>query len=321
MEGAQRTLSRPVSPNRLGRKPGETSGLVKRSSKNHVIWARKNDYGLWNRESYVVRAMIDYYRTQMKIAVMQQFQYPVANYFYMIGMIAEPVIYLVVWSTVARSSPGGTTGGYTPGDFAAYYIVWTLVRNMNIVFTPYGWEARIQRGELASVLLQPIHPLHRDLAFFAGWKFVVILLWLPLAAILTLIFQPTLHLTLAGTLTFAVAIWGAYLIRSMLLWVLGMISFWTTRVSAIFDLYFAVELVLSGRLVPLSLMPAWVQQLANFLPFKWTFGFPIESLIGQLSPAQLLVGLAAQAAWIAVGASLVALVWRFGIRRFTSVGN
>ena len=267
-----------------------------------------------------MRATFDYYLTQMKIAVMQQFQYPVANYFYMIGMMAEPVIYLVVWSTVARSQ-GGSTAGYTPGDFAAYYIVWTLVRNMNIVFTPFGWEGRIQRGELAAILLQPIHPLHRDLAYFAGMKFVVIILWLPLAAFLTLIFQPTLHLTLAGTLTFLLAIWGAYLIRSMLLWVLGMISFWTTRVSAIFDLYFAVELVLSGRLVPLVLMPLWVQQASNFLPFKWTFGFPIESLIGQLAPAQLMGGLAAQVAWITAGALLVAVVWRFGIRRFSSVGN
>src|SRR6187549_2514582 len=85
--------------------------------------------------------MLDYYLTQMKVAVLQQFQYPVANYFYMIGMIAEPVIYLVVWSTVARAQ-GGTAGGYTLGDFAAYYFVWTLVRNMNIVFTPYGWEWR-----------------------------------------------------------------------------------------------------------------------------------------------------------------------------------
>ena len=67
------------------------------------------------------------------------------------------------------------------GDFAAYYIVWTLVRNMNIVFTPYGWEERIREGELSAPLLRPLHPVHYDLGDFAGWKFVVILLWLPIA--------------------------------------------------------------------------------------------------------------------------------------------
>ena len=51
----------------------------------------------------------------------------------MLGMVAEPVIYLVVWTTIADQQ-GGSVDGLTPGYFAAYYIVWTLVRNMNIVF-------------------------------------------------------------------------------------------------------------------------------------------------------------------------------------------
>ena len=50
----------------------------------------------------VVRGYLDYYLTQIRIAIATQFQYRVANYFYMIGMVTEPVIYLVVWSTIAR---------------------------------------------------------------------------------------------------------------------------------------------------------------------------------------------------------------------------
>ena len=68
-----------------------------------------------------VRGYIDLYLTEIRIAIVEQFQYRVANYFYMIGMVAEPVIYLVVWSTVARQQ-GGEVGGFTPGAFAAYYI-------------------------------------------------------------------------------------------------------------------------------------------------------------------------------------------------------
>ena len=267
-----------------------------------------------------MKRYVDFYLTTMKIAMLEQFQYRVANYFYMIGMIAEPVIYLVVWSTIAEAQ-GGQVGGYTPGQFAAYYIVWTLVRNMNIVFTPYGWEGRIQRGRLSMELLRPIHPLHSDIAFFAGWKVVVIILWLPLAAILTWIFKPQFSTSLLEIAIFFCAIWGAYLIRTMELSLLGMISFWTTRVAALYELFFALELVLSGRLVPMSLMPDWVQRVASFLPFQWTFGYPIESLIGALAPADLLRGLGMQLLWITLLTGLVSLVWRFGIRRFSAVGN
>lgn len=267
-----------------------------------------------------MKYMLDFYLQTMKTAILSWFQYRVGQYFYMIGMIAEPVIYLVVWSTVARAQ-GGSVGGYTAGSFAAYYIVWTLVRNINIVFTPYGWEERIQRGELSAMLLRPLHPIHYDLAFFAGSKVVVIVMWLPIAILLALLFHPTFNITPLGIIVFFFAIWGAYLIRSMLLWLLGMITFWTTRVGAIYQLFFALELLLSGRLVPLSLMPPWVQSIANYLPFQWTFGFPIEAPIGQLSTQQLFFGLGMQVFWIVATFLLVRLVWHFGIRHFSSVGN
>lgn len=267
-----------------------------------------------------MKALASYYLTMMKIAIMAQFQYRVANYFYMIGMMAEPVIYLVVWSTVANAQ-GGTVNGYTAGQFAAYYIVWTLVRNMNIVLTPYAWEHMIQRGRLAALLVYPQHPIHRDLAYFAGWKVVAITFWVPIAVLLALAFRPEFNPTWWGTLIFLVALWGGFLLRFMLLWALGLITFWTTRVSAIFELYFTMELLFSGRMVPLALLPDWARQLSEVLPFKWAFGYPIEVLIGQLTPEAALTGLLMQTLWIAAGTGLVAVLWRFAIRRFTAVGN
>jgi len=266
-----------------------------------------------------MRAMLDFYLTQMKMALVQQFQYRVANYLYMIGMIAEPVIYLVVWSTVANAQ-GGSVAGYTPGEFAAYYIVWTLVRNMNIVLTPYAWENYIQRGWLSMELLRPVHPLHAQIAYFAGWKFVAIVMWLPIAAILAAVFQPEINTSPWAVAAFVVALWGGFFVRFMMLWLLGMITFWTTRVSAIFELYFTMELLFSGRLVPLALLPPWAQQLAAYMPFKWAFGFPIELLLGKYTQAQALYGLGAQVFWIALGAILVRLFWRTALRRFSAVG-
>jgi ABC-2 type transport system permease protein len=83
----------------------------------------------------------------------------------------------------------------------------------------------------------------------------------------------------------------------------------------------ATELLLSGRLVPLQLMPEWAQTLANFLPFKWTFGFPIESLVGDMSTQALLLGLAVQGAWI-VGMFLAfRFAFRFAVRHYAAVGG
>ncbi len=266
------------------------------------------------------RAMASMYLTLMRTSIIGQFQYRAAAYFYMIGMVVEPVIYLVVWSTIARSH-GGSIEGFTPGTFAAYYIVWMLVRNVNIVFTPFGWEERIKDGNFASQLLKPVHPIHYDLGGFAGGKIVVIILWLPIALALSLVFHPTLSPTVLQCVVFFFAIWGAYLIRSLVLWALGLITFWTTRVSAIYEAYFLAELLLSGRLVPMQLMPQWAQRLSWFFPFRWTFAFPITALTGPITQQQLWQGLAMQLLWIGIGTLLVSLVWRRAVARFSSVGG
>ncbi|MFV1989744.1 MAG: ABC transporter permease [Acidimicrobiales bacterium] len=267
-----------------------------------------------------LRSLLRLYSTLIRLSVISEIQYRAATYFYMFGMITEPVIYLVVWSSIAESN-GGEVGGFTPQAFAAYYIVWTLVRNMNIVFTPFGWEERIREGQLSAQLARPLHPIHYDIGSFAGWKIVVIVLWIPLAFVLSLIFKPDIDPRLSQVLVFSVAIWGAYLIRTLMLWMLGMVTFWTTRIGAAFQMFFAVELLLSGRLVPMTLMPDWVQQLAAVLPFESTFGFPIIALVGPITNAELLQGLVTQAIWIAVGSVGVALMWRRAVARYTAVSG
>src|SRR5918994_4087711 len=267
-----------------------------------------------------VRSVVDYYATQMRTAIQLQLQYRVAQYFYMLGMVAEPVIYLVVWTTIARES-GGSVQGITAGEFAAYYIVWTLVRNMNVVFGAPFWEWRIREGRLAAALLRPLHPLHNDVAWFAGSKIVVVLLWLPVAAGLVIAFNPTLDPTALEIAVFAVAIWGAYLIRTMIQSIIGMLCFWTTRGAAVFDLYMTTELLLSGRLRPMPLMPDWAQTLAAFFPFQWAFYYPIDALVGDRSTASLLGGLAIQAAWILGLLVAFRFAWRAAVKRFSAVGG
>ncbi|HXH98012.1 MAG TPA: ABC-2 family transporter protein [Gaiellaceae bacterium] len=267
-----------------------------------------------------LRAMRDFYATTMRTQIQSQFQYRVATYMYTLGMVAEPTIYLVVWSSIARQH-GGFVGGIDAGHFAAYYIVWTLVRTMNIVFTPYGWEERIREGQLSAQLLRPLHPVHYDIGWFAGHKIPWLVMYLPIAAALSLVFHPQLSPDALDVVVFLVAIWGAYVIRSLNHFVLGMVTIWTTRATAVFQVWFLAELLLSGRLVPLTLMPHWTQSLAAFLPFKWTFYFPIEALVGSMSTGSLLSGLAMQALWTAIGAAAVWSSFRLSVRHYSAVGN
>jgi len=44
-----------------------------------------------------MKDLFSYYIGMFRLSVLEEFQYPVSAAFYMIDMVAEPIIYLVVW--------------------------------------------------------------------------------------------------------------------------------------------------------------------------------------------------------------------------------
>ncbi len=266
-----------------------------------------------------MRRYLDYYWARMKVSVAILFQYRVAQFLWLVGLLTEPVIYLVVWSTIAEAQ-GGEIGGYTARAFAGYYIVWTLARHMNIALTPYAFEGRVQRGELSPELLLPIHPFHNDLSFFLGWKVVNFVLWVPIAIFLVWAFKPEINSTPLMLALGLLSMVTGFVMRFVLLWILGMVTFWVTRVNAVFEMYFTAELLLSGRLVPLSVMPEWAQRLADFLPYQWAFGFPIELTLGRLSTIEIWSGFGAQLGWTLFGVAVMAFFWPRAVKRYSAVG-
>jgi ABC-2 type transport system permease protein len=71
----------------------------------------------------------------------------------------------------------------------------------------------------------------------------------------------------------------------------------------------------------MAVMPEWVQTVSAWLPFQWTFLFPIEVLIGQRSVSEIWTGLGIQVMWIAITGAGIVLVWRAALRKFTAVGT
>jgi ABC-2 type transport system permease protein len=268
-----------------------------------------------------VRALAGFYVVMMKNSAVVCFHYRARAFILLLVTAMEAVVYLALWTTVAATSPGGTVGTWTASGLAAYFIVLTLVRQMTTTSSPQGIEERVHSGQFSVALLRPMHPVHGDIAEFAGWKVVLAGLWLPVAVALTLLFHPTFDFGWLEVVVFLVAVTTAFLIRTLYLWLLGMTAFWLTKASAAFDLFMSVELLLSGRLMPLSLLPDWASTVSSALPFRWVFGFPIEVLVAGLRPAELVHGLVMQAVWAVLCGAGVLVLWRSAIRRYTAVGQ
>ena len=85
-------------------------------------------------------------------------------------------------------------------------------------------------------------------------------------------------------------------------------------------MYVIAALFLTGQMAPLSLMPQWVQSVAGVLPFRWMVAFPVELLLGRLSPEQVIDGFLMQALWLGAGLAVLALTWSRAARRYSAVG-
>jgi ABC-type uncharacterized transport system, permease component len=267
-----------------------------------------------------VRELLRLYIQQFKTSFASTLQYRASLIIWMIDEVLEPLVYLIVWSTVSNGSSTGSVGGYNAHTFAAYYLTLMLVNNLTYTWIMYEYEYRVRQGMLSFALVRPVHPIHADIADNLSSKLISFPILCVVAFGLSFIFKPTATFMLWSILAFLPALVLAFLVRFLVEWTLALSAFWTTRVSAINQVYFILLLFLSGQIAPLSLFPHWLQIIADVLPFQWMLSFPIELLLGQLTPVQTLIGLGAQVIWLGISLVLVRLVWRAGVRVYSAVG-
>lgn len=238
----------------------------------------------------------------------------------MIGAVLEPVIFLVVWSTVAETK-GGEVGGYTPEEFAAYYIVLMAINHLTFSWIMHTFQYRVQYGNLSHELLRPVHPIHVDISDNIAFKVIQMTMMVPAVILLILVFDPVFELEFWRVLAVIPVIALAALVRFLLEWTLALAAFWTTRITAINQAYFVVLMFLSGRLAPLALLPDWLQSLAISLPFYYIVAFPVELLLGQTAPEDIPSSILVLFFWLLCALALMSLLWKVAIKRYSAVGG
>ncbi|NKB66731.1 MAG: ABC transporter permease [Candidatus Latescibacteria bacterium] len=267
-----------------------------------------------------MKGLGDIYATLGRTTLAVQLQYRAELVIWLLGLVLQPVIYLVVWTTVTRVQ-GGTVGGMTAGDFAAYYILYMVINHLTFTWIMFEFEFRVRNGSFSPLLLQPLHPIHRDIVDNIAYKALTLTLTVPVAFLLAWVFEPTFVWQRWSLIAFIPALALAFLLRFMVEWSLALAAFWTTRVTALNEIYMGLAFFLSGYMAPLELMPDWVQTVAAVFPFRWMVVFPVELLLGRLTPDQALYGFAAQIVWLGLAFALISLVWSRGAKRYAAVGS
>jgi ABC-2 type transport system permease protein len=249
-----------------------------------------------------------------------QWQYRANLLMYLLYWLVSPIVYLAVWTTVATNQ--GDVNGLTANDFITYYLTLLIVDNLTSDITIHILAYKIQDGTLAGELLLPVHPiltstLINNLAFKALTLMALIPVWL----VLSLLFRPDFGGVTPLSLLLAVpAVAIGFGISFLLGATITCVAFWTTRVYSLGEFYYAFAILFSGQFVPLDLMPSVIQHLAQFLPFQFLRYFPIQLILGKLSPEIIVRNFALGVLWFGIALVLFQAVWRAGVKRFSAVG-
>ena len=234
------------------------------------------------------------------------------------GLMIQPLIYLLVWSTAARGQP---IGGMTRDEFVAYYLVLILVNQVTYSQTNWTVGDLIRYGQMNRLLVRPLSPFFDFLSSEVAGKVVYLVFDLLIVIGLALVMRPDLHPSLEEALAFVPALLLAWGLRFLWGFWLAVLAFWATRADALLALQDSLVFLLSGQVAPVPVLPGLLHTLAVILPFRYMVGFPVEILTGQLEAAEMVSGFAIQIGWLAVALALSGLLWRAGVRHYSAVGG
>jgi len=263
--------------------------------------------------------MLTIYKRFWQVNWAEQWQYRANLLMYLAYWLVSPIVYLAVWTTVAQSQ--GNVNGLTAQDFIAYYMILLIVDIATSDITIHLLGYRISDGTLSSQLLLPVHPvLTQVLINNLAFKTLQLMALVPIWIVLYLVYQPVFNIVPINILLALPALALGFLLQFLAGATLTSIAFWTTRVWAIVDFYGAAFRLFAGQFVPLALLPAFMQGLSQVLPFRLALYFPIQLILGKLSPQEIATDLALQAVWCIAAFLLFRVVWRAGLKKYSAVG-
>lgn len=265
-----------------------------------------------------MRRLMRIYRVLIQTAWATALEYRAQVLLWILSSIF-PLVMMVVWLAVVDEA--GPLTGWGRADFISYYVGAALVYHFTFVWTVWQWDEDIRTGDLSPKLLKPLDPFHYLFTEQLGWKVFILLFVAPLVMVIAWA-SPAIHypITFAQAAACGLSVAAGFMLSMLMTSAFGVLAFWSTQVSNLYQLWVGVGSFLSGWIAPLALFPTGIRQVAYFLPFRSTLGFPVEILMDRLTWPEIGFGFAVTFGWCVVFLVIYRIGWRAGLKRYEAVG-
>jgi len=257
--------------------------------------------------------------SQAQVSMTYKVSFFISMFVFIFPLLAK----IMLWKAIYGAQPAGTTmGGFDMKDMVTYYFVFQMVFELTWCFID-GHEIipAIVQGGLTPNLMLPVSYIKYVVAKYFAYMFVprfftTLALFPPLMVCFSS--DISLHLTAASVLLGIVSLIMGCVFAFAYHLCVGLAAFWLENRPPFSDL---MVMFLGGMIIPIDLMPAWLQRINVFLPFQYHIYLPTKIIMGKMSVAEALAGLAIQALWVLALIGGVNLLWRRGVKRYQAYGG
>ena len=186
------------------------------------------------------------------------------------------------------------------------------------------WEVmeQVNSGDVANEMLRPVHYYGMWLARDYGRALAGLLLrgapmLLVGAMLFPLTYPQSLERWLATIAALLLSSWVSFGWRFLT----NLAAFWMPDARGFGRMIFALSQALSGFLMPMALLPDWLQTICYLTPFPMLITTPLEIFLGIAQGTAVLHGLALQIAWGAALTVAGLLVLRIATRKLIIYGG
>ncbi|CAH1058979.1 ABC transporter permease [Paenibacillus pseudetheri] len=264
------------------------------------------------------------YLLSFNMGIQNAIEYRFNFFLSLISIVFPIIIQTSIWIAAFNHSSESTLYGYNFTQMLLYTLLAALISRLVATGIEYEINEDIKNGGLNKYIIRPINYFMYKLSVFIGSKclqYIVLSILIVIIVSGASFYTDEYELGVHKILVSVFILISSCILNFLISYIISAIAFWLTDVSYLFVVTTLLVNIVSGGIFPLEIFGNTVNRIFDFLPFKYTIYFPVNTLNGNLSGAAITSSLFIQWMWILVIYLLAKLVWRRAMTRYIAVGG
>lgn len=271
--------------------------------------------------AHKIRVYFAYYVISLKSILSYRLAFFSATLFEFVN----PIFYIVLWTSVAHFSAKGQIGDFNEYSIAAYYLLGTLINRISGMAAARNIIQLIRGRSEVPVTYFMLNDLNfvicMTLQFMARVVFVAFTSLILI--ILATVFYPQiwsdLHLNAFNIISTLITLVLGTIVISIFNSIVGLLQFYVRNANDYRSIIDLLTGFFAGKVLPLSFLPVVFRNITSFLPFSFSFYFPISIILGKKSPFEIYLGMIICTVWIFILFFIQRAMYKHGLNHYDNL--